>query len=94
MNATTTLAADWIQIGTGLGNDTKTLIFGVLIPAMCGAFVLIVGFKTRAPGPTAMAALLAAVVWGLSADMDSLKDKTTDTVNQYDGPTSIQRGDR
>ncbi|MFB7225811.1 hypothetical protein [Streptomyces sp. NPDC056227] len=47
-----TLAAGWIQTGTGLGNDIKALIFNVAIPVLCGAFVVIVGWKTKAPGPT------------------------------------------
>ncbi|WP_331736759.1 hypothetical protein OG426_55315 (plasmid) [Streptomyces canus] len=82
---TVTLAADWITIGTGLGTDIKTLIFNVFIPVLCGIFVLVVGFKTRAPGPTLMAVIFAGIVWGLSANMATIKDTTGDTVKQYDG---------
>lgn len=80
-----TLAAGWIQTGTGLGNDIKALIFNVAIPVLCGAFVVIVGWKTKAPGPTIMAVIFAAIVWGGAANMDTLKDKTTEDITQYDG---------
>ncbi|MBD0743001.1 hypothetical protein [Streptomyces sp. CBMA152] len=83
------LAVGWIQTGTGMGNDLKTLIFTVAIPVMCGAFVLIVGWKTKAPGPTIMAVIFAAIVWGGSANMDTLKNKTTDDITHYDGTTRI-----
>lgn len=79
------LAAGWIQTGTGLGNDIKNLIFNVAIPVLCGFFVVVVGIKTKAPGPTIMAVIFAAIVWGGSANMDALKDKTTEDITQYDG---------
>ncbi|MCX4826175.1 hypothetical protein OG883_41640 [Streptomyces sp. NBC_01142] len=79
-----TLAAGWITTGTGLGNDIKDLIFNVAIPVLCGLFVVVVGWKTKAPGPTIMAVIFAAIVWGGSANMDTLKDKTTEDINQYD----------
>ncbi|MFJ3817756.1 hypothetical protein [Streptomyces sp. NPDC090056] len=82
---TITLAAGWVQTGTGLGNDIKTLIFTVGIPALCGAFVIIVGWKTKAPGPTIMAVIFSGIVWGLSANMDELKDKTAEDIVKYDG---------
>ncbi|MFE2498806.1 hypothetical protein [Streptomyces scopuliridis] len=85
MHETVTLAAGWIQTGTGLGNDLKNLIFNVAIPVLCGFFVVIVGIKTKAPGPTIMAVIFAAIVWGGSANMDTLKDKTTEDISQYDG---------
>jgi hypothetical protein len=85
MNDTVILAAGWIQTGTGLGNDIKDLIFNVAIPVLCGFFVIAVGIKTRAPGPTIMAVIFAAIVWGGSANMDALKDKTTEDITQYDG---------
>ncbi|WP_432095623.1 hypothetical protein [Streptomyces sp. bgisy100] len=85
MYDTAFLAAGWIQTGTGLGNDLKDLIFNVAIPVLCGAFVVIVGVKTKSPGPTIMAVIFAAIVWGGSANMDTLKDKTTEDINQYDG---------
>lgn len=85
-----TLAVGWITTGTGLGNDTKALIFEVLIPLMCGAFVLVVGIRTKSPGPTVIACIFAAIVWGLSADMENLKDKTTDDISEYDGSTVVQ----
>jgi hypothetical protein len=91
-----TLAADWITIGTGFGTDMKTLIFNVFIPVLCGIFVLVVGFKTRAPGPTLMAVIFAGVVWGLSANMATIKDTTGDTVKQYDtgGGNTVIEGDQ
>lgn len=85
MHETVTLAAGWITTGNGLGNDIKDLIFNVGIPVLCGAFVIIVGWKTKAPGPTIMACIFAAIVWGLSANMATLKDKTTEDITQYDG---------
>jgi hypothetical protein len=90
-----TLAADWITIGTGFGTDMKTLIFNVFIPVLCGIFVLVVGSKTRAPGPTLMAVIFAGVVWGLSANMATIKDTTGDTVKQYDtGGNTVIQGDQ
>ncbi|MFE5301888.1 hypothetical protein [Streptomyces sp. NPDC056632] len=85
VNDTVIVAAGWIQTGTGIGNDIKDLIFNVAIPVLCGAFVVIVGFRTKAPGPTIMAVIFAAIVWGSSANMDTLKDKTTTKdITEYD----------
>ncbi|MFD9047867.1 hypothetical protein ACFVVP_25905 [Streptomyces sp. NPDC058128] len=83
MNPSLVLAAGWIQTGTGLGNDIKGLIFNVAIPTLCGVFVVVVGWKTKAPGPTIMAVIFAAIVWGLSANMAVLKNKTTEDITQY-----------
>ncbi|MGW4784881.1 hypothetical protein [Streptomyces sp. NPDC004230] len=95
MTSTLTLATDWITIGTGLGTDVKALIFNVFIPVLCGIFVLVVGVKTKAPGPTLMAVIFAGIVWGLSANMAAIKDTTGDTVKQYDGGThSVIKGDQ
>lgn len=95
MQQPTTLAVDWITFGTNLGTDLKTLIFMVLIPVLCGVFVLVVGWKTRAPGPTLMAVIFAGIVWGLSANMATIKDTTGDTVKQYDGGGStVIEGDQ
>ncbi|MEW1914203.1 hypothetical protein AB0442_38280 [Kitasatospora sp. NPDC085895] len=88
---TMVLAAGWISTGRGLGGDIRDLIFNVGIPVLCGLFVLVVGWKTRAPGPTIVACILAAVVWGLAAHMDTLKDKATEDITHYD---TVQRGDR
>ncbi|MFE3150028.1 hypothetical protein ACFXJ6_25780 [Streptomyces sp. NPDC059218] len=89
MQTTATLATGWIQTTTGLGNDVKDLIFNVLIPLLCGAFVVIVGVKSKAPGPTIMAVIFSAIVWGGAASMDVLKDKTTQDITQYDGGQQI-----
>jgi len=95
MHDTALLAAGWITTGTGIGNDLKGLIFNVGIPVLCGAFVLVIGWRTKAPGPTIMACIFAAIVWGLSANMSVLKDKTTEDITQYNGPaTVVQQGDR
>ncbi|MFE5549680.1 conjugal transfer protein [Streptomyces sp. NPDC056534] len=83
MNPSLVLAAGWIQTGTGLGNDIKGLIFNVAIPTLCGVFVVVVGWKTKAPCPTIMAVIFAAIVWGLSANMAVLKNKTTEDITQY-----------
>ncbi|MER8236121.1 hypothetical protein [Streptomyces sp. NPDC094049] len=91
---TITLAAGWIQTGTGLGNDIKSLIFNVAIPAMCGVFVVVVGWKTKAPGPTIMAVIFAGIVWGLSANMGALKDKTTEDITNYNGGSRLSRMDQ
>ena len=91
------LADGWIATFTGLGNAGKALIFTVLIPALCGLFVLVVGFRTKSPGPTIMACILAAIVWGLSANMGTLQGKAVQDINQYNGGTttsSVQRGDQ
>lgn len=85
MYDTVPLAVGWIQTSTGIGNDIKTLIFDVAIPVMCGVFVVVIGFKTKAPGPTIIAVILAGIVWGGSANMDTLRDKTTEDITQYDG---------
>lgn len=92
---TTTLAIDWISFGTNFGTDLKSLIFNIFIPVLCGIFVLVVGWKTRAPGPTLMAVIFAGIVWGLSANMATIKDTTGDTVKQYDGGGhSVVQGDQ
>ncbi|MDH6122962.1 hypothetical protein [Kitasatospora sp. GAS204B] len=93
----TALAAGWIATFTGIGTDAKGLIFTILIPALCGAFVLLVGFRTKSPGPTIMACILAAIVWGLSANMSTLQGKAVQDINSYNGGTtssSVQRGDQ
>ncbi|MFJ6354870.1 hypothetical protein ACIQKB_36105 [Streptomyces sp. NPDC092046] len=89
-----TLAAGWIETGTGLGNDIKSLIFNIAIPVLCGIFVLVIGWKTKAPGPTIMAVIFAGIVWGLSANMGALKDKTTDDITNYNGGSSVSRMDQ
>ncbi|MFJ4879993.1 hypothetical protein ACIP93_32965 [Streptomyces sp. NPDC088745] len=94
MNETITLAAGWIQTGTGLGTAIKALIFDVAIPALCGIFIVIVGWKTKAPGPTIMAVIFAAIVWGLSANMGALKNKTTEDIVQYQGGSNGVQGDQ
>ncbi|MFE0654168.1 hypothetical protein ACFVZH_37055 [Streptomyces sp. NPDC059534] len=94
MPETITLAAGWIQTGTGLGNDVKSLIFNVAIPVLCGIFVIVVGWKTKAPGPTIMAVIFAGIVWGLSANMGALKDKTTEDITNYSGGGSLSRMDQ
>ena len=93
---TVTLAADWITIGTGLGTDLKTLIFKVLIPVLCGIFILVVGFKTRAPGPTLMAVIFAGVVLGLSLSINTIGKTTSDTINEYNngGGGAVVQGDQ
>ncbi|MFF9594083.1 hypothetical protein ACF1FX_33720 [Streptomyces sp. NPDC014646] len=85
MNETVTLAAGWIQTLQGLGLDLKDLIFNVGIPVLCGLFVLVVGFKSKAPGPTIVAVIFGAIVWGGAANMGALKDKTSEDIVQYDG---------
>lgn len=88
---TVTLAAGWIGTLGAIGTAIKWLIFNVGIPCMCGAFVLFIGLKVRAPGPTIIAAILAAVVWGISANMDSLSGKAAEDLEHYDNaPTTIQ----
>ncbi|MFB7453249.1 hypothetical protein [Streptomyces sp. NPDC056194] len=94
MSPTVILAAGWIQTGTGLGNDIKGLIFNVAIPVLCGIFVIVVGWKTKAPGPTIMAVIFAAIVWGLSANMAALKNKTTEDITNYNGGSSLSRMDQ
>ncbi|MFJ3673999.1 hypothetical protein ACIPSE_46945 [Streptomyces sp. NPDC090106] len=93
---TVTLAADWITIGTGLGTDLKTLIFKVFIPVLCGIFILVVGFKTRSPGPTLMAVLFAGVVLGLSLSINTIGETTSDTINEYNngGDGAVVQGDQ
>lgn len=93
---TVTLAADWITIGTGFGTDVKTLIFKVFIPVLCGVFILVVGFKTRAPGPTLMAVIFAGVVLGLSLSINTIGKTTSDTINEYNngGGGKVVQGDQ
>lgn len=91
--AVTLAVTGWITTGTGIGNDLKDLIFNVGIPLLCGLFVLVVGWKTKAPGPTLMAVIFAACVWGLSADMDTLKDKAPVDITHYDNGT-VNQGDQ
>ncbi|MFI0742370.1 hypothetical protein ACH4PU_30490 [Streptomyces sp. NPDC021100] len=92
--ASVTLAAGWIGTLSGFGTDLKGLIFNIGIPVLCGFFVLVVGVRTKAPGPTIMAVIFAAVVWGLSANMAALKDKTSEDITHYDGGTTVRRGDQ
>ncbi|MBT2446028.1 hypothetical protein J7F03_02775 [Streptomyces sp. ISL-43] len=87
MNDTVTLAAGWISTGWGMGADIKKLIFIILIPCLCGLFVVAVGWKTKAPGPTIVACILGAVVWGLSASMGTLQGKVTEDITTYNGTT-------
>ncbi|MFE4205399.1 hypothetical protein OG590_39870 (plasmid) [Streptomyces goshikiensis] len=94
MPDTITLAAGWIQTGTGIGTDIKNLIFDIAIPAMCGVFVVVVGWKTKAPGPTIMAVIFAAIVWGLSANMPTLKNKVSEDIVQYQGGPNTARSDQ
>ncbi|MEY2232587.1 hypothetical protein [Streptomyces virginiae] len=94
MQDTVMLAAGWIQTGTGIGNDIKTLIFDVAIPILCGIFVVAVGWKTKAPGPTIMAVIFAGIVWGLSANMPALKNKTNEDIVQYQSGPNAARGDQ
>ncbi|OEJ21543.1 hypothetical protein AS594_39075 [Streptomyces agglomeratus] len=94
MHENVTLAVGWIETGTGLGNDIKDLIFNVGIPLLCGLFVMVVGWKTKAPGPTIMAVIFAAIVWGGSASMETLKEKTTEDITQYDGGELTPMGDQ
>ncbi|GGS35735.1 hypothetical protein Snoj_29180 [Streptomyces nojiriensis] len=89
-----TLAQGWIQTSTSLGNSIRTLIFDVAIPILCGTFVVVVGWKTKAPGPTIMACIFAAVVWGLAAQMPALKNKTTEDIVQYQGGPNAVRSDQ
>lgn len=91
-----TLAADWITIGSNLGTDTKTLIFKVLIPLLCGVFILVVGAKTRAPGPTLMAVIFAGIVLGLSLSINTIGQTTSDTINEYNngGGGNVVQGDQ
>ncbi|MBL1086750.1 hypothetical protein JK359_33125 [Streptomyces actinomycinicus] len=92
-----TLAADWITIGNGFGADLKTLIFKVGIPALAGMFILFIGFKTRAPGPTIMAAIFAGIMVGLSLSINTTAQVTSDTINQYNnggGNSTVLQGDR
>ncbi|MFG2298494.1 hypothetical protein [Streptomyces sp. NPDC048603] len=93
LNDSVMLAQGWIQTGTGLGNGIKDLIFNVAIPTLCGVFVVVVGWKTKSPGPTIMAVIFAAIVWGLSANMATLKNKTQEDIVQYQGGEYAPRGD-
>ncbi|MFE5614142.1 hypothetical protein [Streptomyces sp. NPDC056524] len=94
MPPTVMLAAGWIETGTGLGTDIKGLIFNVAIPVLCGIFVVVVGWKTKAPGPTIMAVIFAAIVWGLAANMGALKNKTTEDIVHYQGSPGAARSDQ
>lgn len=94
MHENLTLAVGWIETGTGLGNDIKDLIFNVGIPMLCGLFVMVVGWKTKAPGPTIMAVIFAAIVWGGAANMETLQEKTTEDITQYDGGRTTPMGDQ
>jgi hypothetical protein len=88
---TVTLAAGWIGTLSGLGSDIKWLIFNLGIPIMCGAAVLVAGWKSKAPGPTLITAVFAAALWGLSANMDALSGKAVEDIEHYDkAPTTIQ----
>ncbi|MFE8950423.1 hypothetical protein [Streptomyces sp. NPDC007856] len=91
------LTDDWITIDTGLGADIKTLIFKVAIPVLAKVFIFVVGFKTRAPGPTIMAAIFAGIMVGLSPSISTTAQVTSDTINQYNNGGSnstVLQGDR
>ncbi|QES51971.1 hypothetical protein DEJ50_33225 [Streptomyces venezuelae] len=94
MPDTVTLAAGWIETVAGLGTDIRGLIFNVAIPVLCGIFVVVIGWKTKAPGPTIMAAIFAGILWGLSSNMDTLKNKTTEDIVQYQGGPNAVRSDQ
>ncbi|MFF4449945.1 hypothetical protein [Streptomyces sp. NPDC001502] len=94
MNDTLLLAAGWLQTGGGIGGDIKDLIFDIAIPCLCGAFVVFIGWKTKAPGPTIMAVIFASIVWGGAANMEGvLKDKTVQDIKKYDTPPA-PKGDK
>ncbi|GAB2736092.1 hypothetical protein [Kitasatospora kifunensis] len=97
MNTTMLADAGWIATATGIGTDLKSLVFTIAIPVLCGIFVLVVGFRTKSPGPTIMAVIMAAIVWGLSANMGSLQGKAVQDINHYNNTGSsatVQRGDQ
>ncbi|GAA3372109.1 hypothetical protein GCM10017744_102260 [Streptomyces antimycoticus] len=73
-----------IETARMLSADLKNLILYGVIPLMCLIFVVVVGFKTRAAGPTILSVILAAMVWWGAANMDLLSDKTGEDVTQYD----------
>jgi hypothetical protein len=93
---TTTLAVtDWIQIGNGLGSDLKSLMLVVIIPLLAALFVVVVGFKTKAAGPTIMACVLGGIVIGLSLSMSVLGSVTSQTITHYDkGGTHFSGADQ
>ena len=93
MNATLTLANGVIGTGAAVGTDLKWIIFNIAIPLMCGLFVVVIGFRTRAPGPTLLAAVFAGIVWGLAAHMGALKDMTGDDIQHYQNAPSTIQGD-
>ncbi|MGX1025405.1 hypothetical protein RKD37_000158 [Streptomyces ambofaciens] len=92
----TTLAIDWITFGTLFGSDLKTFIFTITIPVLCGIFIVVVGIKTRSPGPTLMATIFAGIVLGLSLSIDTIGETTSDTINQYNdgGGGDFVQGDQ
>lgn len=95
MTLTTLAANDWIQIGTGLGTDLKSLILEVLIPLAAVLFVLVVAFKTRAAGPTIMTCVLAGIVVGLSLSISLMGSVTSQTITHYDkGGTHFSGADQ
>ncbi|CAM5676705.1 hypothetical protein SANTM175S_09030 [Streptomyces antimycoticus] len=61
---------------------------------MCLIFVVVVGFKTRAAGPTILSVILAAMVWWGAANMDLLSDKTGEDVTQSTTASSPPAPDR
>ncbi|MEU5108479.1 hypothetical protein AB0H07_40525 [Streptomyces sp. NPDC021354] len=67
-----------------LSVDLQNLFLYGAIPVMCLAFIVVVGFKTRAPGPTIVSVLLAGVVWWGASNLELLSDKTGKDVTQYD----------
>ncbi|WP_327071843.1 hypothetical protein [Kitasatospora sp. NBC_01302] len=99
---TTELAGGWLVTIAGLGTDAKFVIFTILIPAMCGLFVVVVGMRTRSPGPTIMAVIMAAIVWGLSSSMGTLQGKAVQDITTHDNGSltssttsgTVQRGDQ
>ncbi|NGN63190.1 hypothetical protein G5C51_04610 [Streptomyces sp. A7024] len=80
----TPLAADGFLDWLGnIGTDMTGLILKVGIPGLCVLFVLVVGWRTRAPGPTIAAVLLAAVVWGGAWNLDQLSELAGNDISDY-----------
>lgn len=73
-----------IETARLLSTELQNLFLYGVIPLMCLVFIAVVGFKTRAAGPTILSVILAAMVWWGASNLDLLSDKTGKDVTQYD----------
>ncbi|PBO20475.1 hypothetical protein CLM83_00225 [Streptomyces albidoflavus] len=83
------LSAGWIESLNLMGTDVKTLLLVVGVPVLGLVFIIWAGWRSKAPGPTILAAILATVVVGLALDMEGNAGKIGEDINNYEGGSTV-----